>query len=56
MHFEYDKSSVVAKVTIDVTEKTDFIKIRTRLEQTGITYEYLNENENFIASLLQRDF
>jgi len=56
VHFEYDKSSVVAKVTIDVTEKTDFIKIRTRLEQTGITYEYLNENENFIASLLQRDF
>jgi len=56
VHFEYDKSSIDAHVTIDVKEKSDFLKIRTLIEQTGIQFEYLNENENFITSLLQRDF
>jgi len=56
VHFEYDKSSVDAHVTIDVNEKSDFLKFRHLLERTGIQYEYLNENEAFIASLLQRDF
>jgi len=56
VHFEYDQSSVDAHVTIDVKEKSDFLKIRTLIEQTGVPFEYLNENENFITSLLQRDF